>query len=412
MSSPLRSGSRPAGSGSPAGSSEGGPAAGQRRAPARRSDVPPFHVMAVMRAAGEREAAGHGVLHLEVGQPSTPAPAVARRAAAAVLEHTPLHYTDAEGTVSLRERIARWYAERHGLAVDPERVVVTTGASGACVLAFLVAFDVGARVGVAQPGYPCYPTMLTSLGCEPVPLEVDERTRFQPHPTHLAAAGHLDGLVVASPSNPTGTVLDTDALTALAQWCNDAGAWLVVDEIYHGITYGTSAPSVLEVDESAIVVNSFSKYFSMPGWRLGWLVVPDALVDPVRRLAQNLTVAPPTLAQVAGLAAMDATDELDAHVARYATNRSLVLDGLRRCGATRVAPSDGAFYAWAEVSHLTDDAQALCARWLDELGVAVTPGIDFDPDGGHRWVRLSYAGATEDVTEAMERLVHWCTTER
>ena len=374
---------------------------------AERADIAPFHVMAVMRAAGERAAAGGDVAHLEVGQPSTPAPRAALDAARRALEAGPLHYTDAVGDAALRARIARWYDERYGVAVEPGRVVITTGASGACVLAFLACFDVGARVGVAAPGYPCYRNMLTAFGCEPVTLAVDAASRFQPTPDHLGAADPLAGVVLASPSNPTGTVLADDDLAALADACRRSRTRLVVDEIYHGITYGRACPTVLAHEPDAVVVGSFSKYFSMTGWRVGWLVVPPELVDPVERLAQNLTVAPPTIGQVAARAAMDATDELDAHVARYAATRDVLLDGLARCGLTDLAPSDGAFYVWADVGHVTDDSEALCRRWLDELGVAVTPGIDFDPDRGQRWVRCSYAGDPAEVTAAVDRLVDW-----
>ena len=374
---------------------------------AERAGIAPFHVMQVMKAAGERAAAGGEVLHLEVGQPSTPAPAPARAAAAEALAGTPLHYTDATGTPSLRRRLARWYAERYAQDVDPAQVVVATGASGACVLAFLACFDVGDRVGVVAPGYPCYRNMLTAFGCEAVPVPVDEATRFQPTPALLDAVGPLDGLVVASPSNPTGTVLDDAELAALAGHCRTAGTRLVVDEIYHGITYGRPCPTALAHDDGAVVVGSFSKYFSMTGWRAGWLVLPRELVAPVERLAQNLTVAPPTLAQVAAEAAMDAVDELDGHVERYAANRAVLLDGLAACGLDRLAPADGAFYVWADVGAWTDDSEALCRTWLDELGVAATPGIDFDPERGQRWVRFSFAGDGDQIAEAVHRLTRW-----
>jgi aspartate/methionine/tyrosine aminotransferase len=377
---------------------------------AKRADIAPFYVMEVMKAAGERAAAGAEVLHLEVGQPSTPAPRVVRARATELLAADPLHYTDAVGWAPLRERIAAWYAESHGVAVDPGRVVVTAGASGACVLAFLACFDVGARVAVARPGYPCYRQMLTALGVQPVEVPVGPANRFQPDVAALdavvAGGGPLDGLVVASPSNPTGTVLDGPAMARLAGWCGDHGVRLVSDEIYHGITYGPPAATAVGTAD-AVVVNSFSKYFSMTGWRLGWLVLPGDLVVPVERLAQNLTVAPPTLPQLAGIAAFDATDELDAHVARYAANRDVLLGALVGMGLDRVAPADGAFYLWVDVSDRTDDSAELCRRWLDELEVAVTPGIDFDPVDGHRFVRLSYSRSREEVAEAAGRLAHW-----
>ena len=382
---------------------------------ARRAGIAPFHVMQVMKAAGERAAAGGDVLHLEVGQPATGAPEPVVEAAARALREGPLHYTDADGLPALRQRIGRWYAERYEVDVDPARVIVTTGASGACVLAFLAGFDVGDAVAVARPGYPCYRNMLTAFGSEVVDLPVDASTRFQPTPAHLDAAratiagGHLAGVVVASPSNPTGTVLDRSALDALAASCRAGDTWLVSDEIYHGITYGPPATTALAVDDGAVVVSSFSKYFSMTGWRLGWLVVPPELVTPVERLAQNLTVAPPTLPQQAGLAAFDAVDVLDGHVARYAANRAVLLDGLTAAGFDRIAPADGAFYLWADVSAWTDDSQALCAEWLADLGVAATPGIDFDPVDGHRFVRFSFAGSTDDMAEAVRRLALWAS---
>ncbi len=369
--------------------------------------------MEVMKAAGERAAAGGDVLHLEVGQPATGAPEPVVEAAARALRAGPLHYTDADGLPALRLRIARWYREREALDVDPARIVITTGASGACVLAFLACFDVGAAVAVARPGYPCYRNILTALGCDVVDLPVTAATRFQPGPGHVAAARTslgdepLAGVVVASPSNPTGTVLDRTSLAELAEACRTGDTWLLSDEIYHGITYDEPATSVLAVDDAAVVIASFSKYFSMTGWRLGWLVVPPELVIPVERLAQNLTVAPPTLPQQAGIAAFDAVDELDGHVARYAANRGVLLDGLRQAGFDRIAPADGAFYLWVDVSAWTDDSQALCAEWLADLGVAVTPGIDFDPVDGHRFVRFSFAGATEDMAEATRRLAGW-----
>ena len=386
---------------------------------ARRAGIAPFHVMQVMKAAGERAAAGGDVLHLEVGQPATGAPEPVVEAAARALREGPLHYTDADGLPALRRRIGRWYAQRYEVDVDPARVVVTTGASGACVLAFLAAFDVGDAVAVARPGYPCYRNMLTAFGTEVVDLPVDASSRFQPTPAQLEAAraalagrsdrsnDHLAGVVVASPSNPTGTVLDRAALDALAASCREGDTWLISDEIYHGITYDEPATTALAVDDGAVVVSSFSKYFSMTGWRLGWLVVPPELVTPVERLAQNLTVAPPTLPQQAGVAAFDAVDELDGHVARYAVNRQVLLEGLRAAGFDRIAPADGAFYLWADVSAWTDDSQALCAGWLADLGVAVTPGIDFDPVDGHRFVRFSFAGATAEIAAAVDRLAGW-----
>jgi aspartate/methionine/tyrosine aminotransferase len=373
---------------------------------ASRADITPFYVMEVLRAARERAEAGGEVLHLEVGQPSSGAPRGALAAARAALERPEtLGYTDADGLPALRSRIARHYEERHGVEVDASQVAVTVGASVGCVLAFLAAFEPGDRVAVCEPGYPCYRQILVALGLEPVAIPIGADTRYQPTAPLLDAAGPLDGLVIASPSNPTGSVLRADELDAIAAWCDARDVRLVADEIYHGITFDRPAPTALAHDVGAIVVNSFSKYFSMTGWRLGWLVLPTELVRPVELLAQNLVISAPTLSQLAAVAAFDDVDELDAHVARYAANRNIVVDGLRAMGCVDVAPAEGAFYAYADVSHLTDDSENLCRRWLDELGVAVTPGVDFDPARGHHTVRLSYAGATDDVTEAMRRLV-------
>ncbi|MFV0525427.1 MAG: pyridoxal phosphate-dependent aminotransferase [Acidimicrobiales bacterium] len=376
--------------------------------PSRRSSVPPFRVMEVMRAAAAREADGTRVLHLEVGQPSTPAPAVALAAAADALSRDRLGYTGAAGSGPLRARISRWYRERYGLEVDPERsVLVTTGASGAFVLIFLACFDPGQRVGVIEPGYPCYRNDLLALGVEVVGIPVGPDTGFRPTVDQLDAAGPLDGLVVASPSNPTGTVLGDADLAGLTRWAHDRDVTLVCDEIYHGITFTGPAPSALAHDPNVIVVNSFSKYFSMTGWRLGWVVAPPELTATMERLAQSLTIAPPTLSQIAGLAAFDGVEELDANVERYRTNRRILTDGMAGIGFDRLAPADGAFYLWFDVSRTGLTAIELGRRWLHDLAIAVTPGVDFDADRGNGWVRLSYAGSTPEMTEAIERLDGW-----
>ncbi|MEM7337700.1 MAG: aminotransferase class I/II-fold pyridoxal phosphate-dependent enzyme [Actinomycetota bacterium] len=372
-----------------------------------RSEIPPFYVMEVMRAAEAKAAAGVEVLHLEVGQPSTPAPATVLAAAHTALDADRLGYTGAAGLVALRERIAAWYDRRYGLTVDPGRVVVTTGASGSCVLSFLALFDPGDRVGVLSPGYPCYRNDLLAFGIDVVEIPVGHDTGFRPTVELLSAAGPLDGLVVASPSNPTGTVLHDDELAALVEWADATDTQLVADEIYHGITYDRPAPSVLAHTDNAVVLNSFSKYFSMTGWRLGWIVAPDDVAEATERLAQSLTVAPPTLSQVAAIAAFDAEEELDANVARYRTNRQVLIDGLDAAGISRLAPADGAFYVWADVSHLDVPATELSRRWLDELSIAVTPGIDFDRQRGEQFIRFSYAGATAEIGEAVDRLGRW-----
>ncbi len=378
-------------------------------AASRRSDIAPFYVMEVMRAAEDRFRAGGEVLHLEVGQPSTPAPGPVLDAARAALGSDRLGYTGALGLPELRERIARFYAERHHLQVGFDRIAVTVGASGGCVLAFLAAFDAGARVAVTEPGYPCYRNILEAFGIEVVGLPIGPETRFAPTPEMLDDG--LDGLVIASPSNPTGTVLTPSEFDAIAGRCAAAGIRLVSDEIYHGIEH-THRAATAAGTAGAIVIQSFSKYFSMTGWRLGWLVLPSDLIRPVERLAQNLFISAPTLSQVAAIAAFDATEELDANVERYRINRDTLVGALTDAGITSIAPADGAFYVYADVAHLTDDSQALCARWLDELGVAATPGIDFDPVRGHHFVRFSCSESTADVAEATRRLADWIRRQR
>ncbi|MDY7100035.1 MAG: aminotransferase class I/II-fold pyridoxal phosphate-dependent enzyme [Actinomycetota bacterium] len=378
-----------------------------RRRARSRPEITPFHVMEVMKAAERREAAGGDVLHLEVGQPATPAPAGVRQAAIEAIGNDRLAYTAATGIAPLRERIAEHYAASYGVAVSPDRIVVTVGASGACVLSFLAAFGPGARVAVTEPGYPCYRNMLAAFDIEVVGVPVGPDTGYRLTPEHLEAAGNLDGVVVASPSNPTGTTLDPGELDALADWCRRHEVRLVADEIYHGITYGRPITTALASDSSAITIGSFSKYFSMTGWRLGWLVVPDDLLGPVERLAQNLFISPPTLSQLAACAAFDCTDELDEHVRRYEANRKVLVEGLPKAGFANLAPADGAFYVYADVSEYTDDSQRLCAEWLAGIGIAATPGIDFDPVRGHHHVRFSFAGATEDMTMAVDRLTTW-----
>jgi len=375
---------------------------------AKRAGIPPFLVMEVMRAANARVAAGEAVYHLEVGQPSTPAPAAVIAAARAALDADPLDYTEALGIPELRAAIAGHYRAKYDLDLAPERVVVTTGSSGAFVLAFLAAFDPGDRVVLALPGYPGYRHIVTALGLVPLSLETGPATRFQPTPELLdRIAGSIDGLIVASPSNPAGTMLTPAALAALAGYCSDRGIRLISDEIYHGITFGRRAATVAALSDDAVVVNSFSKYFSMTGWRLGWMIAPPDLARAIECLAQNLFISPPTLAQRAAVAAFDCRAELDANVARYARNRALLLRELPKAGFDDLAPADGAFYIYADVSRLTDDATAFCRRMLAETGVAATPGIDFDPGRGDRFVRFSFAGASEDMAEAARRLRAW-----
>lgn len=379
---------------------------------ARRAGIPPFHVMDVWAAAGERHRTHGDLVNLSAGQPSTPAPAPVRAAAVKALDSDVLGYTVALGIPPLRMAIAGHYARTYGLEVSPNQVVVTTGSSGGFLLAFLAAFDVGDRVAMARPGYPCYRNILTALGCEVVELPCGPQTRYQPTVAMLEALDEpVKGLVVASPANPTGTVLDPTELRALATWCAENGVQMISDEIYHGISYAGSPATACawETSREAIVVNSFSKYFSMTGWRLGWLLLPPRLLRAADCLAGNFTVCPPALPQAAALAAFEQESyaEADGHVARYAVNRDLLLDGLPRLGITRLAPADGAFYVYADVSHLTGDSMDLVYRLLADVGLAVAPGLDFDPVEGHRFIRLSCAGSAEDVREALARLERW-----
>ena len=375
----------------------------------KRGAIPPFFVMEVMRAAAEREAAGLEVLHMEVGQPSTGAPkGVVQAAATAVVGADPLGYTGALGIPPLRAAIAKWYKDRYGVDVPERRVVVTTGSSGAFQLGFLAAFDPGDRVAMASPSYPAYRHTLTAAGVVPVELPTGPEHRFQPTIELLEALDEpVQGLIVASPANPTGTMLSREELTALSDWCRANGVRMVSDEIYHGLTYGTDAVTAAEVNDQALVVNSFSKYFSMTGWRLGWMIVPDDLLRSVECLAQNLFISAPTLSQVSAVAAFDCTEELDGHVARYARNRKLLLEELPKAGFTKMAPADGAFYIYADVSDMTDDSEALAKQILEETGIACTPGIDFDTARGRRFLRFSFAGSEETIAEAARRLIAW-----
>jgi len=375
----------------------------------RRADVPAFIVMDVMKAAAERAAAGGDVLHMEVGQPSTGAPSKVIAAAKAALDSDVLGYTLALGVEPLRQRIAAHYREFYGVEVPVERIAVTTGSSGGFLVTFLAAFDRGDKVAILRPGYPCYRNILGALDIEAVEIPVGPETRFQPGIDAIERAGGaaLDGLLLASPANPTGTMLHPEELESLLAYCRDRGIRFISDEIYHGITYASPAATAAAFDDGAVVINSFSKYFSMTGWRLGWAVLPEDMVRPVERLTQNLFISPPTLAQHAAIAAFDCRDELDRNVARYAQNRELLLRELPAAGFDRLAPADGAFYIYADVRQLTNDSVAFCADMLKETGVAATPGNDFDPVDGASYVRFSFAGAVDDMAEASRRLKDW-----
>jgi aspartate/methionine/tyrosine aminotransferase len=366
--------------------------------------------MDVMRAAAERQAQGADVIHLEVGQPSGQAPRKVLEAAAQAVRAEPLGYTLALGRDSLREKISAHYRRTYGATVPPERICVTTGSSAAFLLAFLAAFEPGDRVAVAAPGYPAYRNILQSLGVECVLVPVGPSSRWQINARVLdGIEGRLDGVVVASPSNPTGSMLSAGEVAELAAWCEARGVRLISDEIYHGISYGRAAATAagLPAAPHAVVVNSFSKYYAMTGWRLGWMVLPDDLARSAECLAQNLYISPPTLSQVAAEAVFDCTEELEARVAAYRANRDILLAELPGAGFDRLAPSDGAFYIYADVAELTGDSQEFCRRMLAETGVACTPGLDFDPLEGRHTLRFSYAGSAADMAEAARRLKAW-----
>ncbi|MDO5697534.1 MAG: aminotransferase class I/II-fold pyridoxal phosphate-dependent enzyme [Dermatophilus congolensis] len=387
-----------------------------------RGQAPPFFAMEVLKAANVRAATHGDMLSLCLGQPATPAPRPVREAAARALSAAEvMGYTDAIGNRDLREAIAAHYGTTYGVAVDPDEVVVTTGSSGAFTALFLAAFDAGDTVLMTRPGYPAYRNTLAALGCDVVEVDCDESTRFQLHVSHLEAFaeenGAPAGVIVASPANPTGSIIPADELAALARWCEANGTLLISDEIYHGITYGDRAACAWETSRAAAVVGSFSKYYSMTGWRIGWALVPEPLARPVELLLGNLNICAPAISQVAAVAAFDPASvaELETHVRRYAANRALVQARIGELGVQRMAPPDGAFYAYADISHLTDDS----VRWAEDVlaatGVAVTPGVDFAPPSdlhdrhsdGRRFIRMSLAGATDEFDTAMSRLAEY-----
>jgi aspartate/methionine/tyrosine aminotransferase len=380
---------------------------GQRMQRSRRGQVDPFIVMDVMEEARALEAAGRHIIHMEVGQPGTPAPFAARAAVAAALEQ-PLGYTVALGLPELRRGIAALYQRWYGVDLNPDRVIVTSGSSSAFLLAFSALFDAGDRVGLGEPGYPSYRQILRALSLTPVGIPTREENRLQPVPADLEGVD-LKGLIVASPGNPSGTMLSRDALKALMDHAAGRGISFVSDEIYHGLHYGDRAVSALEISDEAYVINSFSKYFSMTGWRLGWMVVPEDHIRTCERLAQNMFICPPHVSQVAALAALDCVDELEANRAVYAENRRLMLEGLPKAGFHRIAPPDGAFYIYADVSDLTSDSLQLARDILHGAEVAVTPGLDFDPVRGRTTLRFSYARATSDIAEGLARLRQFMT---
>ena len=376
----------------------------------RAERVAPFLAMDVLAAATAKERRGESVVHMEVGQPSAPAPRGAREAAAAALAGGRIGYTEALGIAGLRERIARHYRDAYGVPVEPERVVATTGSSAGFVLAFLALFEPGARVAITAPGYPAYRNILEALGLEPVAIPLERATGWimtAEAVMRAHAEEPLAGVLAMSPANPSGTMIGRGALAELGAACRRLGLWFVSDEIYHGLTYDEPAGTALAVDENAVIVNSFSKYYCMTGWRIGWLVVPGRLVRVVERLAQNLYISPPYLSQVAALAAFEAVEELEAVKAGYARNRAMLLEELPRVGLADMHPVDGAFYVYADVARFTNDSIGFCQRMLDETGVAATPGVDFDPGEGSHYLRFSFAGSEDDCREAVRRLRGW-----
>src|SRR5271169_836374 len=375
-----------------------------------RSNVPPFMVMDVMAAAARIEAGGGHVIHMEVGQPAAPAPKTAILAAHAALDAARIDYTSALGIPSLRERISRHYRETYGFAVDSERIVISTGSSGAFILGFLAMFEAGDRVAVTVPGYPPYRHILTALGCEPVLIETSSETRHALTGEALLAAHRrtpLKGVLVGSPANPTGTMMSREALTGLISAAESADIRFISDEIYHGLDYAFPAVTAAELSPHALVINSFSKYFCMTGWRVGWMLVPEPMVRPIERLQQNLSISVPTLSQIAAQAAFDGREEMEAIKHGYEVNRRILIEGLPRAGLTKFLPADGAFYLYADVSDFTSDSFKFAGEMLEKAHVAATPGIDFDPLHGHRFIRFCYARSADEMREAVARIARW-----
>src|SRR3954451_17613835 len=383
---------------------------GDRMQVAQRANVPPFHVMDLLAAAQRRQLTHGDLVNCVAGQPSTGAPRAVRAEAKRLLDADGLGSTVATGVAALREAVAAHHRRTSGIDVSLDDVIITTGSSGGFLLAFIAAFEAGDRVVMARPGYACYRNVLTALGCEVVEIDCGPETRFQPTVEQLSQIeGMVHGLVLASPANPTGTMVPPEELGSIARWCEDNLVRLVSDEIYHGISYGVETSSAWETSRTGVVFGSFSKYFSMTGWRLGWMLVPEDLRRPVDVLTGNFTICPPELSQYAAIAAFtpESYAELDGHVDRYASNRALLLDGLPKLGIDRLAPADGAFYVYADIGHLTDDSYARCLRLLAGTGVAMAPGIDFDTRRGHEFVRLSFAGTATEIELGLDRLAGW-----
>jgi aspartate/methionine/tyrosine aminotransferase len=374
----------------------------------KRSQVSPFIVMDIMREANELEAKGKSIIHMEVGQPSTSAPRLALRTAEKVLLQERLGYTEALGDIDLRKKISQFYIARYNLEIDFNRIIVTTGASGGLQLAFLSLFDAGDRVALTEPCYPGYRNMLSSMNIEIEKLSIGPEYDFRLNVEVLEKmSNRIDGLIMSSPGNPTGSMTKAEQLKLIVSWCQENQVKLISDEIYHGIEYEEPAITAVNLDNASIVINSFSKYFSMTGWRLGWMVVPENMIRTIERLAQNLFISPPTISQLAALGSLDSLEELNQTVARYKKNRELMIARLPEFGLSKFAPIDGAFYAYVDVSNFADNSENFCREMLREIGVAITPGIDFDRENGMRYVRFCFSGLTEEINEAMNRLSNW-----
>ena len=368
-----------------------------------RSNVDPFIVMDVMEAARKAEQSGKNIIHMEVGQPGTPAPKLANETVEKQIQSNNLGYTVALGLPELRSRISKLYGEWYNLDLNPERVIITTGSSGAFILSFATLFDQGNRVGIGSPGYPSYRQILKAQSLIPVDIETDLQNKFQPSPEDIKS-NNLNGLLVASPANPTGSMLDKSSLEKLIVTCKENDVSFISDEIYHGIEYQTKSVSALEITDDCYVINSFSKYFSMTGWRIGWMVVPEDHVRQVEKVSQNLFICPPHVSQIAALAALDAKDELNENVKVYKKNREILLKELPEAGFTTFSPPDGAFYIYVDISKFSTDSLNFCKKVLDEAGVAITPGLDFDQKRGSSTIRFSYARSTEDIIEGAKRI--------
>jgi len=368
-----------------------------------RGNIDPFIVMDVMEKARKAEENGRKIIHLEVGQPSTAIPSEALRRTSHIMERDPLGYTVALGLPELRKKISGLYGRWYNLDLDPARVVITSGSSGAFILSFISLFDVAARVGIGAPGYPSYRQILKSLGMLPVDIKTSLENKFQPTKNDILS-NSLDGLLVASPSNPSGTMLDQNELAELIETSNSVGVNFISDEIYHGIQYDKKAVSALEITDQCYVINSFSKFFSMTGWRVGWMVVPEDHIRVVERLAQNLFICPPHISQVAALEALSCENELSQYIEIYRKNRQIIMHELPQIGFQNFAPPDGAFYFYVDISRYSDDSLSFCDDVLKEVGVAITPGVDFDPERGNTTIRISYARSTDEISEGINRL--------